>query len=64
MIKDRLTQMPYEFTKLTPYTSYKITIGKGPAILFSQKVQTLDGGNYTVPTSIILYSDFKMICLH
>ncbi|XP_017766558.1 PREDICTED: receptor-type tyrosine-protein phosphatase T-like [Eufriesea mexicana] len=46
--KGRLTKLPYEFTSLTPFTVYKITISKGVAIIFSREVRTLD----SVPTRV------------
>ncbi|CAL7950691.1 unnamed protein product [Xylocopa violacea] len=40
--KGSLAKLPQEFTNLTPYNFYKITIDKGSTILFSRVVRTID----------------------
>ncbi|XP_017788720.1 PREDICTED: receptor-type tyrosine-protein phosphatase kappa-like [Habropoda laboriosa] len=46
--KGNLTKLPLELTNLTPYTLYKLTVSNGAEVLFSQKIQTLDG----VPSNV------------
>ncbi|XP_076679005.1 receptor-type tyrosine-protein phosphatase F [Andrena cerasifolii] len=43
IFKGALPKIPHKFAQLTPYTLYNVTVSKGPAILFSREVRTLDG---------------------